>query len=85
MSEQLDKDYGKHYRFSYRGLKLDPYRVMSVYKITHPAHQHAIKKLLRVGASVKDLRQDIEETIVTLKRWLEMMDEDEPAIDCKKE
>jgi hypothetical protein len=58
---------------------------MSVYKITHPAHQHAIKKLLRVGASVKDLRQDIEETIVTLKRWLEMMDEDEPAIDCKKE
>jgi hypothetical protein len=67
---------GNHYRFSYKGVTLDPYRIFAVYKITHPAQQHAIKKLLRAGASIKDLEQDIKETIVTLERWLEMIDED---------
>jgi|GEM_PF-2130889 len=66
----------KHYAFSYKGIRIDPYRIMDLYKITHPAHQHAIKKLLRAGESTKSLRQDVEETIDTLQRWLRMMDED---------
>lgn len=69
-------DLGKHYRFSYKGVKLDPYRIFTVYEINHPAQQHAIKKLLRAGKSVKQLEQDIDEVIVTLNRWKEMMQED---------
>lgn len=66
----------KHYKYSFKGIKLDPYRILSVYGITCPAQQHAIKKLLRAGNSVKDLKQDIQEVIDTLKRKLEMIDEE---------
>ena len=72
-------DSGQHYRYSYRGIKLDPYRIIDAYGITHPAHQHAIKKLLRAGKSVKSLRQDIQEVQDALTRWLEMLDEDQRA------
>lgn len=72
-------DSGRHYRYSYRGVKLDPYRIIDAYGITHPAHQHAIKKLLRAGKSVKSLRQDIQEVQDALTRWLEMLDEDQRA------
>lgn len=67
-----------HYRYEYQGVKLDPYRILQVYDITHPAHQHAIKKLLRAGRSIKDTRRDVAEVILALQRWLEMMDEDMP-------
>ena len=70
-------DSGAHYRYEFKGVKLDPYRIMDLYKITHPAHQHALKKLLRAGRSVKDQKQDIQEVIDSLNRWLEMMQEDE--------
>ena len=61
-----------HYDFTYKGIKLDPYRILEVYGITHPAQQHAIKKLLRAGKSVKTLERDIGEVIESLTRWLEM-------------
>lgn len=71
-------DLGAHYRYSHKGLKLDPYRVMDIYKILHPAHQHAVKKLLRAGRGrAKDLRQDLAEVQMTITRWIEMLDEDE--------
>ena len=66
-----------YYEYSFNGVKLDPYRILSVYNITCPAMQHAIKKLLRAGNSVKDLKQDIQEVIDTLKRKLDMLEEDE--------
>lgn len=72
-------DSGQHYRYCYRGIKLDPYRIIDAYGITHPAQQHAIKKLLRAGKSVKSLRQDIQEVQDALTRWLEMLDEDQRA------
>ena len=65
-----------HYDFTYKGIKLDPYRILEVYGITHPAQQHAIKKLLRAGKSVKTLERDIGEVIESLERWLTMMTED---------
>lgn len=74
VSQEL-KEY-KHYKYSYKGIKLDPYRILDIYKITCPAQQHAIKKLLRAGNSVKELKQDITEVIDTLKRKLEMLEED---------
>jgi hypothetical protein len=66
----------KYYRFSFGGVKLDPYRIMQVYGIAHPAHQHALKKLLRAGNSVKPLIQDIDEVILSLNRWKEMLNEE---------
>ena len=67
----------KHYRFSYKGIKIDPYRILKIYKITDPAQQHAIKKLLRAGQSHKSLLQDLEEVIMSLSRQIEMLKEDE--------
>lgn len=69
------EDYS-YYKYSYKGIKLDPYRILQVYNVTCPAMQHAIKKLLRAGQSVKELKQDIKEVIDTLKRKLEMLEED---------
>jgi hypothetical protein len=66
----------KYYRFSFGGVKLDPYRIMQVYGITNPAQQHALKKLLRAGNSVKPLIQDIDEVILSLNRWKEMLNEE---------
>lgn len=67
------------YAVTIAGIKLDPYRILDAYEITHPAHQHAGKKLLRAGRSHKTLREDIAEIISTLRRWLEMIDEDSAA------
>lgn len=68
-----ETSYDTHYNYSYAGIKLDPYRILDVYQITHPAQQHAIKKLLRAGKSIKNLEQDIDEVIMTLQRWKEML------------
>ncbi len=67
----------EHYNYTYKGIKLDPYRIFDVYGIGNSAQQHAIKKLLRAGDSVKSLEQDIDETILTLQRWKEMLGEDD--------
>lgn len=67
----------EYYNYKYKHIKIDPYRIMFEYKITHPAHQHALKKLLRCGKSVKEQKQDIKEVIDSLTRWLEMIEEDE--------
>lgn len=69
-----------HYTLDYKNVRLDPYRILHVYGITHPAHQHAIKKLLRAGRSVKPLVQDIDEVILSLQRWKEMIKEDDENI-----
>jgi hypothetical protein len=70
-------DSGKHYRFEYKEIKLDPYRIFKIYNITEPAQQHVIKKLLVPGErGGKDLIQDIKESINGLNRWIEMIEED---------
>ena len=71
-------DSGEHYKYGYKGIKLDPYRILSVYGISDPAQQHAIKKLLRAGKSIKSLEADLQEVIDTLVRMLEMIKEDTP-------
>ena len=80
-----EKALDAHYAYEFKGIRLDPYRIMQVYKkITHPAHQHAFKKLLRAGESVKPLKQDIREVIMTLERWLEMIEEEEGQAEKEK-
>ena len=57
--------------------KLDIYRILSLYDVTDPCLQHAIKKLLCAGKrGVKNQTQDINEAILSLKRLLEMQGED---------
>lgn len=58
------------------GVKADPYRILLAYGITHPAQQHLVKKALRAGRSHKTIEQDIDEMIITLQRWREMIAED---------
>ena len=72
----MKEDSGKHYRNEFKGVKLDPYRILKVCGITDPAQQHAIKKLLRAGKSVKSFEQDIQEVIDTLERLKEMIAEE---------
>jgi len=67
-------DYNKR---MFGGNKLDIYRILVIFGIEHPAHQHAVKKLIRAGNSpAKPLSQDIDEVIESLERWKEMILED---------
>jgi hypothetical protein len=70
------KESARHYNYYFHGRKLDPYRILSIYRIADPAQAHAIKKLLRAGDSVKSYDEDVQETIDTLNRLLEMRRED---------
>lgn len=65
-----------HYDYQFNGVKLDPYRILKVYGITDPAIQHAIKKLLRMGRSIKSDQEDVEEAIQSLERWKVMKAEE---------
>lgn len=70
------------YETTYKHIKIDPYRILKEYEITHPCQQHSLKKLLRLGRTHKPLIQDLQEVIDTLERWKNMMIED--AVDpCK--
>ena len=57
--------------------KLDIYRILKLYEVSDPCVQHAIKKLLCAGKrGLKPQTQDINEAILSLKRFLEMQGED---------
>ncbi|WP_395739309.1 hypothetical protein [Prosthecobacter sp.] len=65
------------YNKTFQGVKIDPYRILVCYGITHPAHQHAIKKLLRAENDPhQSLSEDIDEVIGALTRMKEMITED---------
>lgn len=68
-----------HYQKSVEHLKwIDVYRVLVLFGVTNPCIQHAVKKLLCAGQrGAKGQRQDIEEAIASLMRYLEMQTEDE--------
>lgn len=60
---------------------IDIYRVLSLYEVSDPCIQHAIKKLLCSGKrGVKDTTKDVTEAIVSLNRYLEMREEDGTTI-----
>lgn len=74
MSDKPDP--GKHYRFSYKGIKLDPFRLARIYKITNPAQFTILKKAIRLGTGGKDKVQDLKDIISAAERELELMRED---------
>lgn len=56
---------------------IDVYRVADLFGVTHPALQHALKKVLATGTrGIKDARQDAQEAIDSLNRYLAMVKED---------
>lgn len=63
-----------HYKKPVAGLQfVDVYRVLSLFGVTDPCLQHAVKKLLVAGGrGAKDISQDVQEAIDTLQRWQEM-------------
>ena len=75
MSEQNHE----HYFKDVTHLKtIDVYRVLDLFGVLNPCVQHAVKKLLCSGQrGVKDTRQDVQEAITSLLRYLEMQTEDE--------
>ena len=70
-----------HYQKSVEHLNwIDVYRVLVLFGVTNPCLQHAIKKLLCAGQrGVKDQKQDVQEAIASLLRYLEMQTEDDEA------
>ena len=69
----------KHYFKDVSHLEtIDVYRVLSLYEVTDPCIQHAVKKLLACGQrGSKPAAQDLQEAIDSLNRCIEMMKEDE--------
>jgi hypothetical protein len=60
---------------------VDVYRVLELFNVTDQKIGHAIKKLLVPGGrgAGKDINQDVQEAIDTLRRWQEMRQEDQSA------
>ena len=75
-----------HYFKSVEGLAhVDVYRVLSLFNVTDPCLQHAVKKLLVAGGrgAGKDIAQDVQEAMDTLSRWQSMRAEDLGREDAK--
>jgi len=71
-------DTGKHYRFKYKDIKLDPFRIAKIYGMESFALMTVLKKILCAGnRGGKDYKADIIDCITALKRELELIEEDE--------
>ena len=57
---------------------VDVYRVLSLFGVTDPCLQHAVKKLLVAGGrgAGKSIDKDIQEAVDTLERWQAMRTEE---------
>lgn len=63
------------YKRQLKGIELDVYDVLHAFKVTNPALQHAIKKLLMPGErGAKDAVQDLKEAIQAVDRAIEMIE-----------
>lgn len=68
-----------HYYKDVRHLEtIDVYRVLTLFNVTDPCIQHAVKKLLVAGGrgAGKDIGRDVQEAIDSLERFKEMRVED---------
>lgn len=73
------EDTGTHYRYTYKGIKLDPARIALVYGLKNMMQAAIVKKALRAGErGHKDIIRDIDDIITAAHRWKEMVIEDLP-------
>jgi len=76
-----EEDKGAHYRFEYRGIKLDPARIALIYGITHPCQFSLMKKSLCTGKrGKKSTIEDLQDIKSACDRWIEMIKEDEENV-----
>jgi hypothetical protein len=75
-NKKKSEDKGKHYRYEFKGVKFDPYRVASLYGLTGGPQEHMLKKLLRGGGKGHSEDELIAELQCCLDRWKEMREED---------
>lgn len=62
-------------KYDYYKKGLTPYEVIRAYEhIKDPAHQHALKKLMRLGQNHKDVIQDLTETIDSLVNYKDYLE-----------
>ena len=74
----MSNDPGEHYRFVYRGIKLDPFRISEIYEMTSFAMMTILKKCLCAGnRGHKDYKQDLLDIISAANRELEIVLENE--------
>lgn len=72
------KDHGSHYRYEYKGIKLDPARILTIYEQSDVLLGAIVKKALCAGSrGHKDFKQDLNDIICAAERRLEMLEEDE--------
>jgi len=70
-------DPGKHYRFEYKGIKLDPARIVTIYGCKNLMAGTIVKKALCAGErGPKDILHDLDDIICAAERWKEMILED---------
>jgi len=76
---QVDATKHSHYKKNVAHLSfIDVYRVIELFDVTHPALQHALKKVLCAGGrGQKDWAKDVQEAIDSLNRAIEMQGEDD--------
>ena len=71
------EDVGSHYRKTWKGLNLDPYRIADIYGFTGGPREHLLKKVLRGVDKGHTERELVNELKAIVKRWEEMLDEGE--------
>ena len=59
---------------------IDIYDILNAYRVTCPATQHAIKKLLQPGErGHKDKLTDLREALASIERAIQMAEQDTPV------
>lgn len=77
ITSKNEQDSGGHYRFSHKGINLDPFRISKIYKMQSFAMMTILKKCLCAGnRGHKDYKQDLLDIINAAERELQMLDED---------
>lgn len=73
----MNEDFKHYFRDVKHLKKIDIYRILELYATNEPIFDHVIKKLLAAGErGGKSKKQDVDEAIRSLQRWVEMRDED---------
>jgi predicted Ser/Thr protein kinase len=73
----MSKAHSHYYKYVGHLQYVDVYRVLQLFDVKDEPVAHAVKKLLCAGnRGVKDKETDIKQAIDSLKRQLEMMQED---------
>ena len=59
-ADSADGPTPSRYKWEWKGVSFDFYRLCEILGITHQAHAHALKKTIRAGRSIKSTEQDID-------------------------